>query len=100
MHREIESTMKKRHDFLVAKTNEIWHLEKEKGYFRNKLQEIRKEIKLGKRQAGRINFMDYGNAAGGIGKNEKIAESVKKEIDEIKAKQLKLVEEIKNFIDA
>ncbi len=99
MDRNIESTMKNRHDFLVAKTNKIWQLEKEKGKLRNSLQETRKEIRLGKKQAGRrMPSMEYGTAAGGIGKNIEIAENIEKDIDRIKKEQLELLEKIKSFI--
>jgi hypothetical protein len=100
MDKKIESTMEKRYDFLITKTNEIWKLEKKKGDLRDKLQEIRMEIKLGKNQTRRRTpLMEYGTAAGGIKKNEEIAENIKKEIDRIKKEQLEALEEIENLIN-
>ncbi len=42
---------------MVARTNEIWKLEKEKKHLRNKLQEIKREILLGKKQAGKTMWL-------------------------------------------
>lgn len=99
MNKDIEKTLKKRHKILLEKVNKIWNLEKEKAKLRSKKQNIRKEIKSGKKQAGRVrSSSSHGTAAGSISTNEGIAEAVQIRIDNLAAEQGEFLEDIRKYV--
>ncbi len=95
--------MKNRHFFLILKVNEIWKLEKAKGELRERQLYLSREISLGKKQVGKKEYYysygddSWGNASGTITTNLKTKEDVANQIKDIREKQIKLWEEVKNY---
>ena len=99
MNKDIKKTLERRREILYKKIDQIWKLEQEKARLRSKKQNVRKEIKSGKRQAGRVRSSSpYGTAAGSISTNQEIAKSTQDRINNLALEQTKFLEDIRDYI--